>query len=341
MMEKLPEKFQPKPADLEQAPGADISKMARVYIDLPKDKLEVGIKNLLDVLKKPSEENQATEFLKGMLNLEMYYDLRTIPERRQESEAFLNQVFESLAKVIEKEKDFQIKIKGGNNKEIDFGNISLSHAYLGDLFVEKYLKDGNLENWQKADRLYREAINLERDPGLANELKTISNIRKMAKTLGNEKETRCRKTTRREDLRNQAADLFLEYEDQKNKKTYSSYIDVTGELSAEKQQKQKYSPTYVAAIPEKVNNFIASLNFDQPFIVEEKKPSRVTMNKIQEMFSAFIILSSKLADALGLKTSEKINFGKSFWMDENKLLKFFPLMDKEEFIKKRSQWWRW
>ena len=307
-----------------------IPQWAKSYVDMPKERLEEGIKKILDeIVNSPARETPQGLFTEAMMDMEMYYDLQDLPNRQTEAEKYLSQAQENLEKVIRTKGDFEIRYKN-QEKDIIFGNLSLANAFLGDIYYEKYLDDRKPENWFKDEELYAKAIEQEKEQGKADELRTIQAVRKIARGLGNEESVECRKTTRRKDLRGEAADMIIRYQVEENSEVRSSYIDATRKMSDEKVRKQKMgSQTYVVKISSPLLEQILTANFDAPFVTEEeyKKRPRTALHKIGKQMAAIVSLSRQLETALNLKEPEKLAFRKAFYMDENKLKKVMPFID--------------
>ncbi len=302
---------------------------AKSYVDMPKERLEEGIKKILEEIENSSaRETPQGLFTEAMLNLEMYYDLQDVSVRKAEAEKYLTKAEDDLTGVVNKNEDFEIKYRS-QDKEKTFGNLSLANAFLGDIFIRKYLKDNIQEDWFGGYELYEKAVKQEKDLGRADELKTIQAARKIIWYLGDEKAIRLWKTTRRKDLRGEAADLTIRYQKEKKSADQEQYVDTTRNLSEEKLRKQKASPTKVSKVSDEMLEKILNENLERPFATEDefKKRPRVVLQKIKGTMAARNYRSIKLETAVNIKESEKLKLMESFGLNPDKIKNIMPFMD--------------
>lgn len=310
-----------------------IADLAMIYVDLPKEREEQGTKNVLDKLEAVDEKDKAGLFLRSMLELELHRQQLEAGSAESKSNEFAEGALRDLETLLKNEGDFEIKYQNNKGREMMFGNRSLACAYLGDLYLEKYFAEKNDDktNWNEAKKLYDEAIRLEFDQGRQLELKTIQAIRIILEQFGDEKNIKCWKTTRREDLRGEAADLLIEYFDDKKQTYHRRYIDVTGRAKKKKLEKQKWSPTYVMPLSQESINPVLEFNFDEPLVDEEelKRRPRSAIQRFASLMAAFSKIARSLEDSLGIRATEARDFRGSLYTNPDKLQGHFPGASKD------------
>lgn len=332
----------------------EISSLAKIYTSLQNDKVESGINYLLEETEKISLEKQGyppSEYLKGMLNLEMHNRLKNDqdPEKIKSAEKYLEKSFNAFEKAVFKQDkkteqdNFAILIKNEKKNNVLFGNLPLAMSYLGDIYARKSLEQekGGDENkkeefWAKSISLYEEAVKKEKVPGIKSEIKTILGLRNIIKELGNEKNIWCEKTTRRSDLRYKAADLMIQYRDKISGKISSVFIDITDKATTEKDNKKQYSETAVLDISEGCNNAINIADYELAKTLETAKTeikntgvySKETAQKTQTAFRELSKLCKEITTDLKLKGKGAENFRKDFFINKEKVNKLAPSKDR-------------
>lgn len=327
----------------------EISSLAKTYTNLQNDKIESGINYLLAETEKLSLKKQdypPSEYLKGMLNLEMHLNLKDDrnPEKRKIANEYFEKSFAAFEKTVTKQNNFSILIKNKEeNKDVLFGNLPLAMSYLGDMYARKSMERQNSgdENkkqkyWTESIRLYEEAIKKEKINGIKSELKTILGIRNIAKELGDEKNIWCEKTTRRSDLRNKTADLMIQYKDKTNGKISSVFVDITDKTTAEKDNKKNYSETAVLDLSGGYDKAINIANYELREILNTAQNeiknigvySKETAEKTRSTLKEISKLCNEIITDLKLKGTEAKNFRKDFFINREKVDKLTPSKDR-------------
>lgn len=327
----------------------EISSLAKTYTNLQNDKIESGINYLLTETEKLSLKKQnypPSEYLKGMLNLEMHHRLKDDrkPEKRKIADEHFEKSFASFEKTVTKQDNFSILIKNKEeNKDVLFGNLPLAMSYLGDMYARKSMERQNngdekkkQEYWAEGIRLYEEAIKKEKTSGVKSELKTILGIRNIAKELGDENNVWCEKTTRRSDLRNKTADLMIQYKDKISGKISSVFIDITDKTTAEKDNKKSYSETAVLDLSDGYDKAINIADYGLKKIISAAKKeientgiySKETAEKTRSTLKEISKLCNEITADLKLKGTEAKNFRKDFFINSEKVDKLAPVKDR-------------
>lgn len=332
----------------------EISGFAKIYTNLQNDKIESGINYLLGETEKLSSEKQdypPSEYLKGMLNLEMYNRLKSDqnPEKIKAAEKYLEKSFNAFEKSVFKqdkktEQDsFAILIKNEEKNDVLFGNLPLAMSYLGDIYARKSLeqqkandKNKKEEYWARGISLYEEAIKKEKVPGIRSEIKTILGLRNILKELGNEENIWCEKTTRRSDLRHKAADIMLQYKDKISGKISSIFIDITDKATAEKNNKKQYSETAVLNLSEGYDKAINLADYELKKTLGTAKKeientgaySKETAEKTMSTLKEISKLCDEIRVDFNLKGPEAKNFRKDFFINNEKVDKLTPNKDR-------------
>lgn len=332
----------------------EISNLAKIYTNLQNDKIESGINYLLGETEKLSLEKQdypPSEYLKGMLNLEMHNRLKNDqnPEKTKSAKEYLEKSFAFFEKAVfrqdkkTEQDNFAILIKNEEKNDVLFGNLPLAMSYLGDIYARKSLehqkngdKDKKEETWAKGISLYEEAVKKEKVPGIKSEIKTILGLRNIIKELGNEKSIWCEKTTRRSDLGYKAADIMIQYEDEIDGKTSSVFIDITDKATAEKDNKKKYSETAVLDLSDGYNKTINLADYELKKTLSAAKKeientgvySKEIAEKTQVAFRELSKLCKEITTDLKLKGKGAENFRKDFFINKEKVNKLTPSKDR-------------
>ena len=332
----------------------EISGLAKIYTNLGNDKIESGINYLLAETEKVSLKKQGyppSEYLKGMLNLEIYNLLKNeqYPEKIKKTEECLEKSFVSFEKAVFKrdkkteQGNFAILVKNEEKNDVLFGNLSLAMSYLGDMYARKSLdkktkddKNKKEDYWAKGIFLYEEAVKKEKVPGVKSEIKTILGLRNIIKELGNEESVWCEKTTRRSDLRHKAADLMIQYKDSTNGKFSSVFIDITDKSTAEKDNKKQYSETAVLDLSDGYNKAINLADYELARILETAKKeikntggySKETAQNTQRAFKEISKLCQELVSDLKLTGAGAKIFRREFFINNEKLSSLTPGKDR-------------
>lgn len=332
----------------------EISGLAKIYTNLQNDKIESGINYLLGEIGKMSLEKQdypSSEYLKGMLNLEMHNHLKDDqnPEKIKAAKEYLEKSFTSFEKAVfrqdkKTEQDsFAILIKNEEKNDVLFGNLPLAMSYLGDIYARKsleYQKNGDKnkeeEIWAKGVSLYEAAIKKEKVPGIKSEIKTILGLRNIIKELGDEKNIWCEKTTRRNDLRHKTADLIIKYEDKTNGKISSVFIDITDKATAEKDNKKQYSETAVLDLSSGYDKTINLADYELKKTLSAAKKeienagvySKETAKKTRSALKEISKLCNEIKNDFHFKGRGAENFRKDFFINKEKINKLAPSKDR-------------
>lgn len=346
----------PLPPEQEIELDKKISSIAKIYTGFQNDKIESGIRYLLSEAEKTSLKKQdypPSEYLKGMLNLEMYNCLKNDPNpvKTKMAEEYMEKSFVSFEKAVFKgdkkteQDNFAILIKNEEEKEVLFGNIPLAMSYLGDMYARKSLepqkqsddKNKTEEYWAKGVSLYEEAVKREKVPGVKSEIKTILGLRNIVKKLGNEEIIWFEKTTRRNDLRHKAADLMIEYKNKNNGKTSFVFVDITDKTIPKKDNKEKYSETVVLDLSDGHEKAINIADYELAETLktaaEEIKStggySKNTAEKIRTAFKEISKLCQELASDLKLTWKEQGAFRRVFFLNKEKVGQLTPNKDRK------------
>lgn len=309
-----------------------ITALAEEYLSFNNNetKLKNDLSDMLEKINYLEETSPSSDFLKGQLCLELYDIYKNSPEEEKKGSAedFLEQANENFSNSA-KGDDFEIIIKNKEGEEITFASKSHALAYLGDIAVKDFYEQKNKADWDKSLEYYKGAIETEPDEGKKHELEVILGIRKISHYLGNEDNLRVWKTPRRIDLRGRTADFSLRYASDKNG-IINKYIDATKHM---RKEKEGWSDTAVLRLDKKIADFLADVDFD--FLLEEasKKGDLSEKNKkiLEKIIDCGTGLAEKLEEAMEdeIKSSEKINFRKTLYLNPSNLAKFSKFASPE------------
>lgn len=321
----------------------EISGIAQRNKEMPRkitaNKILKSLEETEDLEDLVEKENKAVFFLRGMLNLENFYLEQKNADGSKPSiydydinKPTFKKAFEDFSKIVEEGEEFVIKVKNkkklddGTYEDVDvtYGDLSLANAYLADFYMMKYYTadSKNEDDWQKADELYKKAIDLENVGGLKHEAKTTMVLRRLAHYMGKEDLFYVLKTVRRVDLQNPAADIIIQYVSPGDSKEVESVlIDITL-----REKDKKNEEVHVVLISAEDIDYLADLDFKQPPFVKIEDAGSLRKDNTKYISSKCLDLAQKFSDALDVKEKDKNIFMANLFINKSKYQKYFPAM---------------